>query len=102
MATRFEIELVDADDPEAMRRAVADMRLDGRVRFLRIGDRVIATLQPGAAALADNPSTIVEAERPMTSDDPLWKAVGIFSGDVTNVSSNKDKYIAEALEEEFE
>src|SRR5579883_1861630 len=97
MAGRYEIELVDADDPEALRRGIDAVSEDGRPRYLRRSGEVIVAirLSADAGSLADNTSQPVE--RPFTLDDPLWKAVGIFSGDATDVSERHDDYIADAL-----
>ena len=109
MTARYEIELVDIDDVDALRRAVDAMSDDGRPRYLRRGETVLATLQPQRRLRHAHRQRRL---RPRISpklrqgsfgkDDPIWGIVGI-AGSVgpTDIAKYKDEYIAEALEDEF-
>lgn len=100
MTGRFAIELVDADDPEAVHRAVLAVNRDGRTRLLRQHDIVIGVLTAPIPAFGRGSDVDIPLARPFTTDDPLLKAAGIFEGDGPgDVSENVDRYLAEAYEE---
>ena len=99
MATRFAIELVDADDADALQRAIDAVSTYGETRYIRRGENVIAVLQPPADTPGPNRWTEPEP-RPFTRDDPLFQAAGIFAGDGSgDVSARVDDYLAEAYDE---
>ena len=109
MNARFGVELVDADDSEALQRAIAAVREDGRTRFVRRGETVIATLEPPRRAHRTRSLRATQPRAPKRRrqgsfgmDDPIWRIVGI-AGSVgpSDIAKYKDEYIAEALEEEF-
>lgn len=101
-------ELVDIDDADAVRRAIEVVGKDGRARFLRRGDAVVAVLETPrqqhaprrwARRLHATRHTQTAAQ-PFTMDDPLWELVGSFEGDgPTDVSENKHRHLAQAYEE---
>ena len=96
MAIHFALELVDADDAEALQRAIDAVSPYGETRYLRRGESVIAVLQPPVDM--PRPGRWMEPEpRPFTRDDPLFQAAGIFAGDSSgDVSARVDDYLAEA------
>ena len=75
----------------ALARAV---RETNEPRMLRAGDEDLAVIEPAKPKVKRKRSS---RGKPYTMDDPLWDIVGIGSAEqATDVSRNKDKYLAEA------
>lgn len=111
MTTHVGIELVDIDDATAVQRAAAAVSADGKPRYLRRGDSVVATIEPARRLRRHRAKRVrwprTARRRGLGSfgpGDPIWNIVGIGgteAGDPSDIAKYKDDYIAEALEEEF-
>lgn len=105
------VDIVDIDDAAAVQRAAAAVLADGKPRFLRRGDSVVATIEPARHL----PRTRVQRVKwPRTvrrrglgsfaKNDPIWGIVGIAGegGEPTDIAKYKDEYIADAIEKKYE
>lgn len=81
--------------PEPLR-LVEEIEQSGQTRRLCRGDKTVAIVSPVAAV----PRQRAPARRRtglLGPDDPFWKLVGIGRSGLGDVSSNKQKYLAEAF-----
>ena|SRR3990167_7785102 len=83
--------------PEVLRLA-EEVAKSGIPRILRRDNEDVAVISPATS----NPDTIGQG-KPTSKDDPLWEIIGIanaadFPNVPKDVSSNIDKYLAEAYD----
>jgi hypothetical protein len=104
-ATRLDISTL----PEVARLARAVVQ-DGRRIVLQDGDRDLAVLSPAPETHRRRPATRARTSGPsparprrrtksLTTDDPLFRQIGTDRSDYTDVSNNKDRYLADAYEQ---
>ncbi len=97
---RREYIAVDISDAPDLQKLAEAVRQTGQPHALKRGTETIAVVRPapkrepriGAARRRGRRSRV------FTKDDPLWQIVGMFTGEdgANDVSSNVDKYLAEA------
>ena len=90
-----ELKHIDISTNPELRRIVEEVRESQESRILRFEHEDIAILSP----IRRPTKRRVLKGRPTSAEDPLWKIIGMAAGpddQVTDVSANKDKYLAEA------
>ncbi|HLZ10586.1 MAG TPA: hypothetical protein VKT80_18515 [Chloroflexota bacterium] len=90
-----ELKPIDISNSPEILRIVEEMRASNEPRVFRRDNEDVAILRPVKRAARRR----VLRGRPTSADDPLWNIVGMAAGPddgVTDVSTNKLKYLADA------
>jgi hypothetical protein len=82
---------VDISTMPDLTRLAEEVARTRQPRVLRHGDTDLAVLSP-------TPSPRRRRTQPLTTEDPLFRHLGTSQSDVTDVSSNKHTYLADAYE----
>jgi hypothetical protein len=94
-----ELESVDISRMPEVQRLVQHVRDSNRPTSLRIAGQEVGVLQPPRQSKgARQPSRRRTGPRGLTTDDALWRIVGLHAGDgeTTDVASDKYRYLADA------
>jgi hypothetical protein len=94
-----ELRPVDLKNAPSLRDLVDEVRKTNQARIIRADGEDVAVLMP-APTRKQSPKRL--HKRAFSRDDALWDVVGIGRSGVSDVSSNKDAYLAEAYLSESE
>lgn len=87
-----ELTPLDVTDLPALEQAAEEVKATGKPRRIVRGDEELAVLQP--ARKRRRPRL---RGRPITADDPFWNLIGIGHSGLGDLSTNKQKYLVEAI-----
>lgn len=87
----YDVVRIDTTPPPDLAELAEEVARTRRPRVLRRGETDLAVLSP-------TPSARRRRAQPLTIDDPLFRHLGTSRSDVTDVSSNKHHYLADAYE----